>query len=97
MTPQKTKKANGGELAACLWNCTKAVICNDQKNMDEFQDRNRNTMIEAVNLLSCSKVWFDHEHDIIQTLNFDTGVSCLVHWTLSRFPAPTKLHVDLVI
>ena len=50
----------GGTLAACIWILSKAVLYNGRKNMEEFRDRKRNSVIEAVNW-SCSRVLPSHE------------------------------------
>ena len=71
----------GGQLAAPVHLHPKPQKKNGQKNMDEFRDKKRNSVIEVVNM-ACSRVLRDHgwvsefsllmhEHDILQKLNFD--------------------------
>ena len=85
-----SNKDIGRTFVASLWVSTKCLICDGQKNMDEFRNKKRNLVIEAVNL-ACSRVALDHEwisdlfllmheHDILR--NYDMDVPCIVHWTL---------------
>ena len=59
----------GGQLAACLWICTRAAICNGHKNMDG--DKKRNSVVEAVSRDVPDHQWVSefsalmHEHDVL--------------------------------
>ena len=61
----------GGQLAACLWIYTRAVICNSHKNMDDFRDKKRNSVVEAVSRVVPDHQWVSessalmHEHDVL--------------------------------
>ena len=70
----------GGKVTACFRICTQAVIGNGEKNMDEFRDEKRNSVIERVSL-ACTRAvlehqWISefsmlmHEHDVLQRLNY---------------------------
>ena len=61
----------GGQLAACLWIYTRGVICNGHKNMDDFRDKKRNSVVEAVSRVVPDHQWVSefsvlmHEHDVL--------------------------------
>ena len=85
---------------------TKPVIRNGHKNMDEFRDKGKNSVIEA-DSLACSRVlpnheWADftslmHDHDLLQKQKFDINVQCIVQRAFSWHSAPTQTNADLVI
>ena len=62
------------------------MICKT-KNMEEFRDRNRKSVIEAVNWSCCRELpnreWVTefacrmHEYDILERKKFDIGVPCV--------------------
>ena len=96
----------GGNLAGGQCIHTKAVICNGQKNMDDFKDK-MNSVTETVNL-ACSKVFPDHwcvfafssllhENDVLQKVNFDSDVPCVVQWALLLYSATWEDDTELVI
>ena len=73
--------------------CTKDVMCNGQKNMNEFKEKKRNSVFEAVDL-ACDRIvpgheWisefsvFMHFFDFSSKLDIDLfAVQCFVQWTL---------------
>ena len=78
----------------CLWIYTKAEICNGQKNMGEFRDKKRNSVIQAAKLEQrivepragvSDTTMLKHEHDVLQKLKFDTDVPCTVQWAFLSY------------
>ena len=93
MTLHQTSQTLVGESGSLLVGSHQKILFNDQKNVDEVREKERDSVIEAVNFGRGSRAltdheWvselssFMHEHVNFQKTNFDTDVPCVVQWPL---------------
>ena len=85
----------GARFAASMWICTKAVVCYGQRHMNTFTINKMNSIIEAISWV-CAGILEGHdwisefslsmqESNILETLNHDIEVPCVVQWEMLWF------------
>ena len=97
----------GARFAASAWIYTKAVIGNEKRHMEAFRYYTMNLIMEAINWVLC--IYFQDDHDwiseyslvmqenkILEALNYDIDVPCVVQWKKLWYSAPTSLNIALL-
>ena len=91
----------GGRLAVCIWILSKAVVCNGQNYMKACRNQQNllwKPLIVSVHVCRINHDWIAEfslvlqEHKVLGALNHDTEVSCMVHWELLWYSAPSSLN-----
>ena len=96
----------GSRLAACMWTCTKAVLCDGRGPTHENLRRKLSTIMESVCWV-CEDAFGDNEwrkelhgtlneNEILVALNHDLGVPCVIQWRLLWFSSPSRLNQRFV-
>ena len=96
----------GTRFAASMWIYTKAVVCNGQSHMQNFKIFKLRSILEAVNWVGDDAfddhVWVtemttaQQVAKVLDALQGDIELPCVVQWTMLRFSAPTSLNNDLL-
>ena len=96
----------GTRIAASMWICTKAVVCNGQRHMQNFRIFKLRFILEAVNWVNDDAlddhVWVSEMTiaqqvaKVLDALQCDIELPCVVQWRMLRFSAPTSLNNDLL-
>ena len=92
----------GSSFAACMWNYSKAVLCDGQGPTREELRRKLSTIMESVSWV-CKDSLRDHEwvternvilkeNEILEALNYDLDVPCVIQWGLLKFSSPSRLN-----
>ena len=92
----------GSRLAACMWICTEAVLCDGQERTLEYLMRRLSSIMESVSWV-CDESLEGHEwvsdltisvqeNVILVALNYETEVPCVVQWGLLWFSSPSRLN-----
>ena len=85
-----------------MWIYTKAVICNGQENMLECRMQKLRSIMEVLNWV-CDDALDDHvwvseltiscrDTKVLEALDYDIEVPCLVQWGKLWFSSPTSLN-----
>ena len=92
----------GSRLAACMWICTEAVLCDGQERTLEYLRRRLSSIMESVSWV-CDESLEGHEwvsdltisvqeNEHLVALNYETEVPCVVQWGLLWFSSPSRLN-----
>ena len=92
----------GSRFAACVWICTKAVLCDGQDSTQDYLRRRLSTIMESVGCV-CEEAMEGHElvseltismqeSENLVALSCDIDAPCVVQWRLLWFSSPSRLN-----